>query len=231
MVQQHILECRKRIKRAQDKAHSAGSVVLVAVTKNVPVEHIFQALDAGILAVGENRIQETLTRYSAVQDYAAQKGLQLRWHMIGHLQTNKASEAVRFFDLIHSIDSLKLAKEIDKQAGRLNKIQDVLLQVNVSGEKTKFGFSPGDLAVCEKDVLDLKNLCVRGLMTMAPWSRDPEKARPVFKELRLLRDQTVQRTGHLLDVLSMGMSDDFETAVEEGATMVRLGRAIFGDRT
>lgn len=229
MVSKNICECLERIGKAQSRAQRTDGVVLVAVTKNVPAEHIFQALDAGVLNIGENRIQEALAKYPAVCAHAQKKRLCLRWHMIGHLQTNKAKEAVGYFDLIHSIDSLKLAREIDRQAARRNKTQDVLFQVNISGEESKHGFSPQELEACEKDLFRLKNVRACGLMTMAPWTEDAGQARPVFRALRLLRDTMVQRTGRRLDVLSMGMSDDFETAVEEGATMVRLGRLIFGE--
>ena len=153
-----------------------------------------------------------------------------RWHMIGHLQTNKARDAVALFELIHSVDSAKLAAELDKWAGRAGKTQPILLEINVSGEASKSGLKPEDLAATLEQINALPRIEIRGLMTMAPFAEDAEKARPHFRRLRELRDEMENRFGVRLPELSMGMSHDFEAAVEEGATMVRIGTAIFGER-
>jgi pyridoxal phosphate enzyme (YggS family) len=150
--------------------------------------------------------------------------------MIGHLQTNKARDAVALFELIHSVDSVKLAGELDKCAGRTGKTQPILLEVNVSGEASKSGLKPEDLAAAIEQINALPRIEIRGLMTMAPFAEDAEKARPHFRRLRELRDEMENRFGMRLPELSMGMSHDFEAAVEEGATMVRIGTAIFGER-
>ncbi|MFA5038482.1 MAG: YggS family pyridoxal phosphate-dependent enzyme [Candidatus Omnitrophota bacterium] len=228
MIENNILECQGRIHEALARAGCPDRrVTLIAVTKNVPVKDICQAVEAGILDFGDNRVQEALEKHSALQAYASGKGLRLIRHMIGHLQTNKAGQAVGMFDLIHSVDSLKLAREIDKQALRLGKVQDMLLEVNVSQEKSKFGFSPQTLETEFEAVCGLRYVRVRGLMTVAPMAVDPQSARPVFRGLRLLKEKLERASNKALEFLSMGMSDDFEVAVEEGANMVRLGRAIF----
>ena len=154
------------------------------------------------------------------------------WHFIGHLQSNKAKYAVRLFDLIHSVDSLKLARELDKQSRKINKIQEILIQVNISEEASKSGVSVNDTLRLLKDISRLENLSVKGLMTMPPFFNAPEKARPYFTALRKLRDQIKMEaiSNISMDELSMGMTGDFETAIEEGATLVRIGTAIFGAR-
>jgi pyridoxal phosphate enzyme (YggS family) len=172
---------------------------------------------------GENKVQEARAKIP-------QTGESLRWDMIGHLQTNKAREAVQLFELIHSVDSLRLAQALDNEAAKLGKHQRVLLEVNVSGEKSKFGIRPDDLAGLLQSINALPHTLVEGLMTMAPYSDDPEKSRPYFQNLRRLRDEASASTGIPLPHLSMGMTGDFEVAIEEGATLVRIGTAIFGER-
>jgi len=174
-----------------------------------------EALEAGVTIFGENRVQDALAKHKVISDRAS-------WHLIGHLQTNKAKDAVRIFDLIHSVDSLRLAQEIDKQAGKIGKVQDILIQVNTSGEASKFGIGPEEAAGLIRDAGLLKNISIKGLMTIAPEVEDPETVRPYFTALRELRD-FIDRSWQL----SMGMSNDFEVAVEEGATLVRVGRAVF----
>ena len=189
----------------------------MAVSKTVPPDRIDEALRHGISIFGENKVQEARAKIPLVSGRA-------RWHMIGHLQTNKARDAVELFELIHSLDSVKLAGELNKCAERAGKTQPVLLEVNVAGEASKFGLKPEDLPVAIQQIAALPRLEVRGLMTLAPFAEDAEKARPYFRRLRELRD------AHGLRELSMGMSNDFEVAVEEGATIVRIGTAIFGER-
>ncbi len=192
-------------------------ITVVAISKGRAPEQIREVVAAGIIDIGENRVQEALGKY---QELAAL--CNIRWHMVGHLQTNKVKEAVRIFDLIHSVDSLRLAGEVDKQAEKINKIQDILIEVNISKEESKFGIKPEELSGLVNSVSVLKNVRLSGLMTVAPVADNPEDARPYFRLLRELKEQIKG-----LNVLSMGMSGDFRVAVEEGANILRLGRAIF----
>lgn len=212
-------------------------VRLVGVTKTHPPDVVRAALAAGLHDVGENRVQEAEAKIMAL---AAERS-RLTWHLIGHLQTNKAKKAAALFDMVHSVDSLRLAQALDRHAGEQGRRLPVLLQVNVSGEATKEGFDLADWQeqpaifeqfVVEVDrILALPHLVVRGLMTIAPWGIDPEAARPTFRATRRLREQLARYlpAGEWVE-LSMGMTDDFEIAIEEGATIVRVGRAIFGER-
>lgn len=199
----------------------ANAVTIVAVSKNRSVAEISEAVAAGAADIGENRVQEALLKFNAQRT---------KWHMIGHLQTNKAKEAVKIFDLIHSVDSLKLAQEIDKQAAKIDKVQDVLIEVKTSPEATKSGILPQEAGKLLAEISGLKNIAVKGLMTIAPLVSDSEEARSYFKQLKELRDKinSLHITPYTLHMLSMGMTDDFEVAIEEGATMIRVGRAIFG---
>ncbi len=202
-----------------------NSIKLLAVTKTIPTEYIIKAIDAGITMLGENYVQEAKDKIVAI-------GSRARWHMIGHLQTNKAKYAVTLFDYVHSVDRLELAQELDKRAGLINRKLNVLIEVNVSGEESKSGIPAADAPALIKQIAGLENLVVRGLMTMAPYSHNPENARPYFSALRNLRDNISRQQipGIQMKELSMGMTDDFEVAIEEGATIVRIGRAIFGKR-
>ncbi|MFA6384119.1 MAG: YggS family pyridoxal phosphate-dependent enzyme [Candidatus Omnitrophota bacterium] len=193
-----------------------AGVTIVAVTKGRPVEDIRQILDAGIIDIGENKVQEAAGKYAAIASLG-DLSRNIRWHMIGHLQTNKVKEAVRFIDLIHSVDSLRLAEEIDKQAAKIGKVQDILIEVKTSREATKFGIDVRELQGLTAAIARLANVRLKGVMTMAPVGETRESARPYFKVIRGLGQS----------VLSMGMSDDFEVAVEEGSTIVRVGRALF----
>jgi PLP dependent protein len=208
---------------AQRSRRDPGSVRLVAVSKTVDLEHIQAAVDAGQDLFGENYLQEA-------RDKIAVLGRQMSWHLVGSLQSNKAREAVALFDLIHAVDRLKLARALDAAAARLGKVQDVLIQVNQAGEATKSGVTPSAAPALLQEVARLPHLKVLGLMTMPPWFPDPEAARPYFQALRELRDHLRRLTGLPLPELSMGMSGDFAVAVEEGATLVRVGTAIFGSR-
>lgn len=202
------------------------SVRLVAVTKTVPKEKIKEAISEGVTIIGESYIQEALEKKDSLLIYP------VSWHFIGHLQTKKAKYAVRYFDLIHSVDSIKLAVELDKEAGKIKKIQDILIQVNLSGEKTKFGARADDVLNMVKKISELKNLAVKGLMTIPPPFKDPEKARPYFKELCKLRSFIAQSSIPQISMneMSMGMTSDYKIAIQEGATLVRIGTAIFGER-
>ena len=212
----NLRDVERRIAAAAGEAgRSPAEVTLVAVTKGLPFQAIESAVGAGIEHIGENRVQEASTKV----DRLSASGLRPTWHMVGHLQRNKAKTAVGVFDIIHSVDSLRLAEALNAVA---SPALPVLLQVNVSGEATKGGFSFAELPRAVADIGRLSNLMVKGLMTIAPLVSDPEEVRPVFRKLREARDSLG------LEHLSMGMTDDFEVAVEEGATMVRIGRAIFG---
>jgi pyridoxal phosphate enzyme (YggS family) len=219
MIRENITRVRARI---------PPGITIVAVSKTRTPQQLKEALKAGIADIGENRVQEALIKYKELSavDYRPSA---IKWHMVGHLQTNKVKEAVKIFDLIHSVDSIRLAVEIDKQAAGISKLQDILIEVKTSPEATKFGLAPDEVIAVIKEIAGLKNINIKGLMTIAPILDDPEKTRPYFRTLRELKDE-INRLPVLkspLSVLSMGMSDDFEVAIEEGSNMIRLGRAIF----
>jgi pyridoxal phosphate enzyme (YggS family) len=239
-IAHNIAAVQERIAAAARRSgRSADEVELIAVTKTHSPRVVAMALRAGLTNCGENRVQE------AEQKIEALAGEQVRWHLIGHLQTNKAKQAVALFDLIHSLDSVRLAEALSRHVDAASLLGQrrlpVLVQVNVSGEQTKEGFDlPGgvdnratfDAFVAEvEQILVLPHLEVHGLMTIAPYVSDPEEVRPVFRSLRVLRDELAGRFPQATwRHLSMGMTNDFEVAIEEGATLVRVGRAIFGER-
>ena len=208
---------------AQRSGRDASSIELVAVSKKQPTEKIRAIADQGITLFGESRVQEAAIKIPSLPS-------RLRWHYIGHLQSNKLRKALPLFELFHSIDSLDLAQTMDRMAAEMGLFPRVLLEVNVSGEASKYGFSPAALQSSLDELLKLPRLQVEGFMTMAPLSSDPETTRPFFACLRELRDQLASEVGIPLSTLSMGMSNDFEIAIEEGATLVRVGSAIFGER-
>ena len=217
-IEANIRQVERRIAQAAGRAgRSPAEITLVVVAKGVGIEAIEAALRAGIRHIGENRVQEAMERIPRLSHIVPAP----TWHMVGHLQRNKVKTAVEIFDIIHSVDSLRLAQEMSRRALRT---VPVLLQVNVSAEETKGGFSVAQLPRAAEEIGRLPNLEVKGLMTIAPLVDDPEQVRPIFRRLRQLGE------GVGLEQLSMGMTDDFEVAVEEGATMVRIGRAIFGER-
>jgi pyridoxal phosphate enzyme (YggS family) len=225
-IRSNIDAIKQRIAAAAERAgRDPLSIKLMAVTKTVGPERILKAIEAGLTMLGENYVQEAKDKIAAIGDHA-------QWHMIGHLQTNKAKYAVKLFDCVHSVDRLELAQELDKRAGQINRKLNVLIEVNVSGEESKSGTEKTQALELVRQVAFLPNLAVRGLMTMAPYSDNPENSRPYFKALRDLRDDIngVGIAGISMDELSMGMTDDFEMAIEEGATIIRIGRAIFGKR-
>ena len=198
-----------------------GEVTLLAATKNRSAEQVLEAVDAGVTVFGENRVQELLGKMDLV-------GREVDWHFIGHLQRNKVKSVVGVASLIHSVDTIRLAQEIDRRAEQEGKAQAVLLQVNVAGEGSKFGIDPADLAGFIDGLKGLRHVEVRGLSTIAPFVDDPEVVRRVFSDLRELgRDMDQAKENFTLSELSMGMTGDFEVAVEEGSTMVRVGTAIF----
>ena len=214
----NLCELNKRISRACQRAgRSPTGITIVAVTKTVEVPAIKAAFKAGIRHFGENRVQEARGKIEQLADLRPD----ITWHMIGHLQSNKARAAVDMFDMIHSIDSIRLAEEVSRRA---QTAVPILLQVNIASEVTKSGLPPSEVIQAVERISRLPRLDIKGLMTIAPLTDDPEDVRPVFQQLRLLRDSLG------LEHLSMGMTDDFEVAIEEGATMLRIGRAIFGER-
>lgn len=216
---------RQKIERACQRAsRDPARVTLVAVSKGQPPAVIREAADLGLTLFGENKVQEAKLKMGQCPG-------RLQWHMIGHLQTNKARDAVRFFSMIHSVDSLRLAEEIEKHADRAAKTLPILLEVNLAGEASKFGYRPDQVLADLLAINQLRHLEIHGFMTMAPWSQDAERARPVFRQLREIRTEAEQILGAPLPHLSMGMTGDYEVAIEEGATMVRLGTALFGERS
>jgi pyridoxal phosphate enzyme (YggS family) len=216
--------------RMAKAAHSCGrdpdSIRLVAVSKTVAADRVKEAIAAGVTDLGENYVQEARKKFETLAAYP------VSWHFIGHLQSNKAKYAVRLFDLIHTVDSIRLARELNRQSAKINKIQNILIQVNVGKEESKSGIDIEDTFDVIKEIGLLKNLSLKGLMTMPPFFDNPEKVRPYFSALRRLRDQmaNVAVPDVRLHELSMGMTGDFEVAIEEGATLVRIGTAIFGER-
>ena len=224
MIEENIRKIKERVALACSRVNrDPAAITIVAVSKGRSIQEIEEAAAAGITGIGENRIQEAALKYKELT------GAQIKWHMVGHLQTNKAKDAVKIFDLIQSVDSPHLAVEIDKEAAKINKVQDILIQVNTSVEVTKFGLKSDAAVEVIKEIAGLKNISIKGLMTIAPLSDNPEQTRPYFRALRELRDKLVQlwTVDCGLWTLSMGMTDDFEVAIEEDATIVRLGRAIF----
>jgi PLP dependent protein len=199
------------------------SVTLVTVSKGHPATTVCATADLGVTLFGENRVQEAKIKIGQCPG-------RLQWHLIGHLQSNKCRDAVHFFSMIQSVDSLALAREINKWADKSAKTMPVLLEVNVAGESSKFGYSPESVLAELRELNALPKIEVHGLMTVAPWTQEAEKVRPVFRRLAGLKQQCEDVLGAPLPHLSMGMSGDFEVAVEEGATMIRLGSAILGPR-
>ncbi len=216
---------RQRISAACARAgRAAESVTFQPVSKGQPPEAVRAAADLGLTCFGENRVQEAKAKIGQCPGH-------LRWHLIGHLQSNKCRDAVHFFEMIQSVDSLALAEEIDKWAGKSAKTMPILIEVNVAGESSKFGCRPEALLADLARINALPKIEIHCLMTVAPWASDAEKVRPVFRRLRELKGECEQILGAPLPHLSMGMSGDFEVAIEEGSTIIRVGTAFFGPRT
>lgn len=210
-------------KKSELVGRNPREMTLVAVTKTVEADRVEEAIVAGVNIIGESRVQEAKEKYRKVKSKVV-------WHLVGHLQRNKAKDAVKIFDLIHSVDNAKLAKEIDKQARKIGKIQKILIEVNVSGEESKYGLNPEEVITFLQEVSVLPNVKIEGLMAMAPLGENPEDSRPYFRKLKELLEETKAKNIENVEMvyLSMGMSNDFEVAIEEGSNMVRIGRAIFG---
>jgi len=226
-LKQRLEQIKERIRQAAESCNrDAESVRLVAVSKTIPAETVKDAIESGVTILGENYVQEAREKFNALVQYP------VSWHFIGHLQSNKAKYAVRLFDLIHSVDSLKLARELHKGAQKADKVQPILVQVNISGEGTKSGISAKEAPGLISEISRMENLSIKGLMTMPPYFYQPEKVRPFFAALRELRDEIKKQApaNVSMEELSMGMTGDFEVAIEEGATLVRIGTAIFGER-
>lgn len=243
-IEANLRDVQRRIAKAAGRAgRDPAEITLVAVTKMFTVAHIQAAYELGVRHFGENRVREAEEKIPIVNQWVEEKHTlsPLTWHMVGHLQSRKAKDAIQLFDIIHSVDTLKLAKRLDRLCRREDRIMPILLEANVSGEESKYGFALERWAEDEKqrgrffaiveEILALPQVEVQGLMTMAPIVADPEEARPYFRRLRRLRDALAERfPGEYWRHVSMGMTDDFEVAIEEGATIVRIGRAIFGER-
>jgi pyridoxal phosphate enzyme (YggS family) len=222
-IKENLLRVTERIGKAAQRARrDPREIKLVAVSKTVEVDRIKEVIDAGVSILGENYVQEAQKKIEEI-------GRSVAWHFIGHLQSNKAKYAVRLFDMIHSVDSLSLAQELNRRAEQAGRIMRVLIEVNISGEATKFGTDEALIFDIARGILNLRNLSFEGLMTMPPYFDSPEMSRPYYIKLRDLKEK-MAKEGIPMKELSMGMSNDFEIAIEEGATYVRVGTAIFGER-
>lgn len=222
-IKGNIRILKERIEKTASRVgRNPDEITIIAVTKTIPAQIILQAIDCGINIIGENRVQEAKEKFAILGD-------RVQWHMVGHLQTNKVKDALKIFSLIHSLDSIKLAEEIEKRA---EKTIDCLIEVNTSFEPTKFGIKPEDLFNFYESIKNFKKINVLGLMTIGPgWAiTEPEASRKSFKLLHDLRDELAQAFDRDFPILSMGMTSDFEVAIEEGANMIRIGTAIFGPR-
>jgi pyridoxal phosphate enzyme (YggS family) len=223
-LEANVKAVQQRIESACARAgREPGSVTLVAVTKGQPPEVVGAAAALGLSLFGENKVQEAKAKIPLCPG-------RLRWHMIGHLQTNKCRDAVGLFEMVQSVDSLRVAEELNQRADQAARTLPVLLEVNAVGEASKFGCPPDQLLADLGRINALPRLEIHGLMTVPPWTLDPEKVRPVFRQMRELKQRCEQILGAPLPHLSMGMTGDFEVAIEEGATMIRVGTALFGAR-
>lgn len=227
MIAENIAELREQIdRRCQALGRDPGGVRIIAVSKTFPAGMIREVAGAGILDIGENYVQELLAKRRELEE------VPIRWHMIGHLQTNKVRQLVPWVSLVHAVDSLHLASEIDRRSAAAGAVSDVLLEVNTTGEQSKFGVEPGQVVELAGQMHIFSHLRIAGLMTIGPFLPDPEGSRPMFRRLRELREELRRMRQENLDPvhLSMGMTGDFEVALEEGATLLRIGTAIFGER-
>ena len=220
----NLTSIRERMAAACARANrDPSSVTMLAVTKTQPHEVVSEAASLGLTLFGENKVQEAKSKIPLCPG-------RLSWHMIGHLQSNKARDAVSMFSMIQSVDSLSLAEELNKRAEQAAKTIPILLEVNIVGEASKFGYKPEQLLSDFERLNALPRLEIHGFMTIPPWTPLPERVRPVFRRLRELKGECEQRLGAPIPHLSMGMSGDFEVAIEEGATLIRIGTALFGER-
>ena len=226
MVAENLVQVQKNIEESCKKVNrDPGEVTLIAVSKTKPVEMLQEAYDAGARVFGENKVQEIMDKYDRLPS-------DIQWHMIGHLQRNKVKYIIDKVAMIHSVDSVRLAEEIHKESVKKGLVTQILLEVNVAEEESKFGFHVEEVEDALKQIQELSGVCVRGLMTIAPFVDNPEDNRPVFQKLnKLYVDMKTKNIDNdTMNILSMGMTGDFEVAVEEGATMVRVGTGIFGAR-
>lgn len=226
MLNENLQTVEEKITSACARAgRNRDDVTLIAVSKTKPVSMLQEAYDLGVRVFGENKVQEIREKYEVLPK-------DIEWHMIGHLQTNKVKYIIDKVSLIHSVDSLKLAEVIEREAEKQNKIVDILLEVNVAGEESKFGLKPDDVIPMVEKIEKYSHLRMRGLMTIAPFVNNPEKNRGIFADLQKLyvdiKDKNIDNGN--VSILSMGMTNDYEVAIEEGATMVRIGTGIFGAR-
>lgn len=229
VLMENIKNVYRKISSASIRSgRSPFDVKLIAVTKTVPVKKVQEAIDLGLRIFGENRVQEAQEKILHFRAHCQE--CQFEWHLIGHLQRNKAKTAVELFDLIHTVDSIKLAEAVNNYAVKEGKTQRILIQAKLSREETKHGIKKGELIALVSAVSEMSNLKLEGLMTMPPFFDNPQKTRPYFKELSELRNEVVLKTASRMPELSMGMTNDYEEAILEGATMVRIGTAIFGAR-
>jgi len=225
-IAENVARVRERMEAAARRAgRDPGKIRLVAVSKTVGLERILQAVEAGVDSLGENYVQEAQEKIGALEQ-------RVSWHFIGHLQSNKAKAAARLFDWVHSVDSLKLAEELSRAGKQQSKILPGLLQVNLGKEETKFGAQEEEVFRLLERMGSLPGVSIKGLMAMPPFFENPEESRPYFRALRIMAENVSKRQipGVLMEELSMGMSNDFEVAIEEGATLVRVGTAVFGPR-
>lgn len=224
VLAENLEKVRGRIQRACERAgRNPADITLLAVSKNHPASAVEEAARLGLAHFGESRVQEARVKIPQCPN-------RLHWHMIGHLQSNKAKDALGLFEMIESVDSLSLAEELQKQAEKTARYTKILIEVNVAGESSKHGWEPARVLEDFDAINRLSRLEIHGFMTVAPYAMDPEKVRPVFARLRDLRDRCAEKLGAPLPILSMGMSGDLEVAIEEGSTLVRVGTALFGER-
>lgn len=226
MLQENLCAVETEIQKACERAgRSRDEVTLIAVSKTKPIDTLQEAYDLGVRIFGENKVQELSDKYEELPK-------DIHWHMIGHLQRNKIKYIVDKVDLIHSVDSVRLAEAIDKEAAKKGVIANILIEVNVAKEESKFGLMPEEVEDFIDQISNYQNICVKGLMTIAPFVEDPEENRPIFAGLRKLSVDIAKKNVDNINmsILSMGMTNDYQIAIEEGATMVRVGTGIFGAR-
>ncbi len=225
-IEQNIAQVRQNIKQAAEKAgRNPDDILLLAVSKTKPVEQIKEAVSCGLTSLGENKVQEIMDKYEPM-------GEGVHWHLIGHLQTNKVKYIIDKVDCIHSVESIRLAEEIEKRAAAKEKVMDILVEVNIAQEESKFGIAVNAVESFLQELSNFSHIRVRGLMTVAPFVENPEENRGYFRKMReLLVDINAKKIHNInMDVLSMGMTGDYMVAIEEGATIVRVGTGIFGER-
>lgn len=231
-IRENIQAVEQKITAAAEKSgRKREDVLLLAVSKTKPVETIREAVECGLLSLGENKVQEVIEKYEPMEAFAPEGG-RIHWHLIGHLQTNKVKYIIDKVDMIHSVDSKKLAEEIEKRAAAAGRVMDILVEVNMADEESKFGVRPEDTEALLREIAPMAHIRVRGLMTVAPFVENPEENREYFRQMReLMVDMNAKKLDNIkMDTLSMGMTGDYEVAIEEGATIVRVGTGIFGER-